>query len=910
MVPLARPLQVDAAVLVALALQPFAEPDLAQQVDRRLLEDAGADPRRDVFLRPALDHHGLDALAVEQVREQHPRRPGPDDRDPGALLLHGSSTAAPGGRERGAVPLSGRVGSRIQSASVAVIPPMATCLVPRWGRRCLAGDVEQLPTTWRATWVSPTAEPTRPGRRPAYRLRGELTVDRPVRRATLFATAHGIYEAALNGVRVGDDELTPGYTEYQHHTQVQSYDVTDVVRDGGEHARRAARRRLVPRPGRHDPRPRPVGERDGVPRAARARARRRLDHRRWAPTRPGSGRRATSRVADLIEGQHEDRRLARASRPGHRSPPATAGTTRWSPRRRRRYARSRSCGRSSVTELRPGVHVVDLGQNINGRVRLTDLGPEGTELVLTHAEALGPDGDVTTDHLAPDVPFLPEPLTAGQVDRVVSAGVDGDVFEPRFTTHGFRYVRIEGHPGPLTADDVTGVVVHTDLERRGSFRVQRRPAQPAARRRRVELPRQRLRHPDRLPDPRACRLDRRLAAVRADRDVPLRRRRLLPEVAARPRPSRSGRTARSTTWSPMPVAERTGFLERLNGSAGWGDAVVLVPWELYQEYGDPQVLRDAWPAMVRWLDRAERMATTERHPDREARHPSPRPHDRYLWDTGFHWGEWLVPGEDPSDFPAFVAADKADIATAFYAWSTRHAAEIARLLGRGRGGREVRRAERATSSTPGSTSSSTTAVTSYPHTQANLVRALAFGLVPDELRQQTADDLAALVRVAGTHLGTGFLATPDLLPVLADHGHLDVAYELLLQDTAPSWLVMIDRGATTVWERWDGIDDGRRSARVAQPLLQGRGGLVPAPARRRATAARADLAPVPGRAASRRRDHRSRDRARHAARDDLCRLGPRGRVRAHRPRARGHARPRWCCPTAPSTSSAPGGTTL
>ena len=94
-----------------------------------------------------------------------------------------------------------------------------------------------------------------------------------------------------------------------------------------------------------------------------------------------------------------------------------------------------------------------------------------------------------------------------------------------------------------------------------------------------------------------------------------------------------------------------------------------------------------------------------------------------------------------------------------------------------------------------------------PTTQANLVRALRFGLLPDELREQAALDLAALVRAAGTHLGTGFLATPDLLPVLADHGHLDLAYELLLQDTAPSWLAMIDRGATTVWERWEGIDE-------------------------------------------------------------------------------------------------------
>ncbi|HET6937473.1 MAG TPA: alpha-L-rhamnosidase C-terminal domain-containing protein [Nocardioides sp.] len=261
--------------------------------------------------------------------------------------------------------------------------------------------------------------------------------------------------------------------------------------------------------------------------------------------------------------------------------------------------------------------------------------------------------------------------------------------------------------------------------------------------------------------------------------------------------------------APMPIAERTGFMATLNGSAGWGDAIVLVPWELYLEYGDPQVLRDAWPAMVRWLDRARLMASTQRHPERAAAFPDERPHEKYLWDTGFHWGEWLVPGEDPldghGDFPAFVAADKGDTATAYFAWSTRHAAAIARVIGEEEAAahyeelsRNIAHAWR----------------TEYvvdarvePHTQANLVRALAFDLVPDDLRQRTADDLVALVRKDGTHLGTGFLATPYLLPVLADAGHLDVAYELLLQDSPPSWLAMIDRGATTLWERWEGVDD-------------------------------------------------------------------------------------------------------
>jgi alpha-L-rhamnosidase len=663
--------------------------------------------------------------------------------------------------------------------------------------------VSALPSSWRATWVSPTAEQTPAGRRPAYRLRGELAIAAPVRRAMLFATAHGIYEAELNGVRIGDEELTPGYTEYQHHTQVQSYDVTDLVTHG------ANTLDVLLADGWYRGQVGVGRAHDQWGSETAFLAQLEVEHEDGSVSVDGTGaswRWSTSHitVADLIEGQHEDRRLL-----GQASwaPVATSArgydalvTSPAPPVRAVEELRP-----VSVTELRPGVHVVDLGQNINGRVRLSDLGAAGTELVLTHGEVLGPDGDVTTDHLRPDLPFLPEPLSAGQVDRVVSAGVEGDVFDPRFTTHGFRYVRVEGHPGPLTEDHATGVVVHTDLEPRGSFR---------------------------CSDDRLNRLhDAAVWSLRGNVcDVPT-------DCPTRERAAWTGdwqlfvptasylydvdgfsrkwlRDLVATQWedgtlcnmAPMPVAERTGFMATLNGSAGWGDAVVLVPWELHREYGDPQVLRNAWPAMVRWLDRAERMASGGRHPDREAAYPEPRPHDRYLWDTGFHWGEWLVPGEEPGDFPAFMAADKADTATAFYAWSTRHAADIARLIG------EHESASRYAGLSAHVVDAWRTEFVDaggqvVPHTQANLVRALAFDLVLDELRQQTADDLATLVRAAGNHLATGFLATPDLLPVLADHGHLDVAYDLLLQDTSPSWLVMIDRGATTMWERWEGLDD-------------------------------------------------------------------------------------------------------
>jgi alpha-L-rhamnosidase len=247
----------------------------------------------------------------------------------------------------------------------------------------------------------------------------------------------------------------------------------------------------------------------------------------------------------------------------------------------------------------------------------------------------------------------------------------------------------------------------------------------------------------------------------------------------------------------------------LNGSAGWGDAVVIVPWELYRAYGDTRILAESWPAIVAWLGRVERAARTSRHPLRAAARPTPAPHEQHLWDTGFHWGEWLVPGEEIGDLNDYPALDRGDLATAFYAHSTLLASRIADVLGRGEDAARyralsgnVRAAWRA--EYVGGDGRLT------PDNQANLVRALAFGLVPDDLRPAVADQLVDLVRAAGTHLGTGFLATPYLLPVLADTGHLDVAYELLTQDTEPSWLVMVDRGATTVWEDWHGVSaEGR-----------------------------------------------------------------------------------------------------
>ncbi|GAA4245269.1 glycoside hydrolase family 78 protein [Dactylosporangium darangshiense] len=637
------------------------------------------------------------------------------------------------------------------------------------------------PSDWVARWIEPDDTT---GERPAYLLRGEIRVDGPVERARLYATAHGIYEAWLGGARVGDAELTPGFTQYRTRLQVQAYDVTELVRAGADELT------IVVADGWYRGQVGAVRAVDQWGARVAALAQLRVTLAGGAVVTAGTGpdwRWATGpvRAADLIAGERVDLR----AEPSVWAPVVVADfgydTLVDSPAPPVR--RVEEIVPVAVTRPAPGRQVIDLGRNVNGWVRLTRLGPAGTRLTLTHGEHLGADGDVTTDHLRPDLPFLPEPLPAGMVDEVVAAGRPGEAFEPRRTTHGFRYVRVEGHPEPLGPQDVRGVVVHTDMRRTGWFA--------------CSDPRLNALHEAAVWSLRgnACDIptdcpQRERAGWTGDWQVFARTAAFLYDVAGFT--TKWLRDVAADQWpdgtvanmSPCPPAEgRDSPVAALNGSAGWGDAVVIVPWQLYRAYGDERVLAELWPAMTAWLARAERMARTG------------------LWNTGFHWGEWLEPGGEPVDFAAFAAADKSDVATAYLAHSAGLATRIARVLRRpADAARYSALAGRAADAWRREFLQPDGRLT--PDTQANHVRSLAFGLIPAALRPAVAARLVELVRAADTRPATGFLSTADLLPVLADAGHADVAYELLLRTGEPSWLGMIERGATTMWERWDGVD--------------------------------------------------------------------------------------------------------
>jgi len=680
------------------------------------------------------------------------------------------------------------------------------------------------PADWSAHWVEPDEIEPRPeaGDRPGHLLRHEFTLPSGVVRARLYATAHGVYEAFLNGHRVGDLELTPGFTAYRDTLHVQTYDVTDLLVTGdnalgavltdGWFRGRAGAMRIADS----------FGERTGFLGQLHAHH---FDGSVTVVGTDGSWTTAIGEItaADLMDGQTTDLRRTRRgwTEAGFDDAPWAkvrtandalhADFTRLTASPAPPVRRVEEVRPTSVTVLPSGVQVVDLGRNINGWVRLNV--PERADLTLSHGEALGADGDVETEHLRGQDFQTGDLLPAGQVDRVIGTARPSEVFEPRHTTHGFRYVRVEGAEQPLAVADVTGVVVHTDLRPTGRF---------ACGDERV----------NELHD--AAVWSFRGNACDIPTDCPQRERAgwtgdwmlfvptaaYLYDVAGfsvkwlRDLAVDQWDDGCLTNFAPDPGGRAVQhlpveLLDMFAGSSAWGDASVIVPWELYRVYGDPEILREFRPMMVRWVEFAAERARTRRHPDRAAARPEPAAHEEFLWDGGFHWGEWCEPGADPQ---AFRAADQGSVATAYL---YRSAALLSRISASTGDHADAERfgllAERVLHAWRAEYMGQDGSLS--PDTQATHVRALAFGLVPDDLRASTAERLVELVRDAGTHVGTGFLATPYLLPVLADTGHLDVAYDLLLQDTEPSWLTMIDRGATTIWEEWNGIDaDGKAHA--------------------------------------------------------------------------------------------------
>ncbi len=635
---------------------------------------------------------------------------------------------------------------------------------------------------WRVDFVSPSVAADRSAPRPAFLLRGAFdaaSLPEDVVRARWYVTGHGVYELEMNGERVGDDVLAPGWTSYEHRLRYQTHDVTDLL-GSGENVLGAwladgwYRGHIGFDGGVWDAYGRDVallaqlevttadGATHHVP----------VDWV-WAPS--------AITAAGLYEGETFDARrhpdgwstpgfdasewmpattLPRESFPARIEPPTALPV------------RQIETLRPVATERRPDGRIrLDFGQNISGVLRIRIRAAAGHTVRLHHAEVL--EGDELGIR----------PLRAAtSVDSYTAAGAGDETYTPRFTIHGFRYAELENWPGELADGDVEAVVIHTAMRRTAWFESSHAGLNQlhsnvvwSMRDNFVDLPTDCPQRDERV----GWTGDLQVFAPTA-----------LRLFAAHGTLTGWLRDLAAEQWSNGHVPQFVPWVEcgfPNFPTAAWGDAAVIVPWEMYLNDGDTRILAEQYESMRAWVDLIDELTGRTG-----------------LWNTGFQLGDWLDPTAPPDD-PGRSHTDKYLVATAYHVRTLRIVADTAALLGRPDDEERYRAlAERATRAFRAEFLSPSGRVVS--DTPTSIAVALIFELFADEAQVERAGArLLELVGAGGFHISTGFVGTPIICDALVRAGRMDFAYHLLQQDELPSWLYPVSMGATTIWERWDSM---------------------------------------------------------------------------------------------------------
>ena len=639
---------------------------------------------------------------------------------------------------------------------------------------------------WQANWITPDWDEDTTQSQPAPLLRRTFQIQGPVRAARLYVTSLGLYEVHLNGQRVGDGLLTPGWTSYDHRLQYQTYDVTALLRTG-ENALGAMLadgwyRGYLGFEGRRNT----YGDRLALLLQLHVTG---ADGRTTVITSDDEWQAAPGpiRMADIYMGETYDARLELA---GWDEP--TFDARAWGGVRRLNHGKEMLVAQVGPLvrrqeEIRPigiihtpaGETVFDLGQNMVGHVRLRVQGPAGATVTLRHAEVLDQQGNFYTANLR----------SARQTVQYTLKGDGIESYEPRFTFMGFRYVAIDGYPGEPDLDSLSGIVVHSDISATGAFEC----SNPLINQLQhnivwgqkgnfVDVPTDCPQRDERMGWTGDAQVFIRTACF--NRDVAAFFTKWLRDLAADQMPDGAVPMVIPDAIGRPAAGARPGFA--MGGSSAWGDAAVICPWTIYLCYGDTRILEEQYASMAAWVNYIRAQAG-----------------ESCLWTSGFHFGDWLdFRGQGP--MAAAPITDRELIATAFFAYSTSLLQQTAQALGKAEDAAQYGELlAKIKAAFTAEFVSANGRVAS--NSQSSYVLALHFDLLPEELRPKAAARLAEEVRKAGYHLTTGFVGTPYLCHVLSRFGYTDLAYELLNQESYPSWLYPVRKGATTIWERWDGI---------------------------------------------------------------------------------------------------------
>ena len=634
---------------------------------------------------------------------------------------------------------------------------------------------------WKAKWIEMDGDTTRYS--PSPHFRKEFQLAKAIASARVYVTSHGYYELQLNGKKVGDQVLTPGWTSYGKRLQYQVYDVTNmlvkgnnaigaVLGDGWYRGTLAWGNNWAV-----------YGKRLGILFQLKVTYQDGsesiiISDETWKATNNGA-----IRMDDIYNGETYDatKKLTGWTNTGYND-------NGWQKVRIGVYNNdnliaSEGSPVRKIQEIKPvrifktpkGKLIVDMGQNMVGWLRLKVSGSKGTVVTLKHAEVLDKYGEFYTENLR---------LAKCEINYTL-AGTGEEIYEPRFTFMGFRYVEVTGFPGTLTTDNLTGVVVHSDMAVTGMYECSnplvnqlQHNIQWGQKGNFVDVPTDCPQRDERLGWTGDAQAFCRTAAFNLDVSAFFTK--WLKDVA-------TDQKKDGAIPDVIPDILNKQGSDSIQPSAGWGDVSVIAPWTMYLVYGDKNILKNQYQSMKAWVEYIRKNAG-----------------DSHIWKGGSKYGDWLFyhpPVNNHTEPDGYTEHDF--IATAFFAYSSSLLAEAAKVLGKTDDAKfysdlfskikEVFINEYVTNAGRVGTNS-----------QTAYVLALKFNLLPEKLRSKAAAFLASDIISRGNHLSTGFLGTPYLCHVLSDNGYTDLAYDLLLQESYPSWLYPVKMGATTIWERWDG----------------------------------------------------------------------------------------------------------
>ena len=649
--------------------------------------------------------------------------------------------------------------------------------------------LKRLPTAWKAQWINPELDIDSKKKKPAAVLRRQFTIEKSDN-AILYITCHGVYVATINGKRVGSYVLAPGTGDYHKRLRVQAYDVSEYLRAGenemivtlGDGWYRGG----VGIDGLQNYYGTDIAllcqlEIDGNPIV--------WSDEKWEASSEGPYRENDLQKGETYDAQKEDItdwHAVTLCAFGYENLVLDDGVP--------ILEQERFAG--SILTTPNGETVIDFGQNLAGYTTFHIHAKKGQRLVLWHGETLDENGNFTQNNFDPG----DRNKNGGIPQRIAYICKEGEnIYHPSFCIFGFRYVKIETDID-LTNATFTAIAVYSQMNQVGWFVCANEDVNRLFQNSLWSM------RSNFVDIPTDCPTRERAgwtgdAGVFAPTAVYLMD--CYPVLRKWLEECRLAQGEDGLVQNIAPVNNSGSMISNmLQGSAGWGDACILVPWALYQAYGKKEILQENYDMMKRWLSFCEKRAKKTRLSNRK------NPYKKYLVDEGFHFGEWCQPDIDNTEvMKQTMMRGAPEVATAYFYRSAYLLEKIASILGEEEDRKHyfeikenAKKAYRYTCTKDGMITS---------ERQCEYVRPIAFELLEKNEIKDAAKALNDLVIKNHYHLNTGFLSTPDLCGVLADNGYVDTAYRLLLQEENPSWLYAVQKGATTIWETWDGIrEDG------------------------------------------------------------------------------------------------------